>query len=229
MVLPINMDKTKDTHVETKSQNEIQPGLDNSVLRQRVKFEHECVTLNKCYLFFLTLLMLLFLNISARLFPSCRVTLGIMGLLGGIIINVMRNNLGVGIVCMTTNPVNNDNNTNGSSTYHRSMISILFPNYIRSRQQSFLNDEFEDCPSDVSSGEGYGEVGLISTVLFFYCEIKDVHVLSKSKGFTCGLRFIIHNLLLTATSQVGPEYPERFQLSQTLLIQRSKLKVNYCY
>ena len=71
----------------------------------------------------------------------------------------MRNNLGVGIVSMTVDPVNNDNNTNSNSTsYHRSMVSILFPNYRTSRQQSFLNDEFEDCPSDVSSGEGSGEV-----------------------------------------------------------------------
>ena len=89
-----------------------------------------------------------------------------MGLLGGIVINVMRNNLSVGIVCMTVDSgSNSNNNSNNTSTqnaaFSLSIVSVLFPNYGRPLSYSAMNDEFENCPNEVTSGEGYGEVNLL--------------------------------------------------------------------
>ena len=82
-----------------------------------------------------------------------------MGLFGGIVINVMRNNLSVGIVCMTVDSGSSSNNDSiQNATSSRSIVSVLFPNYRRSRGYSPMNDEFENCPNEVTSGEGYGEV-----------------------------------------------------------------------
>ena len=88
-----------------------------------------------------------------------------MGLLGGIVINVMRNNLSVGIVCMTVDLGSSNNNSNNTSMQNTasslSVVPLLFPNYGRSRSYSAMNDEFENCPNEVTSGEGYGEVNLM--------------------------------------------------------------------
>ena len=89
-----------------------------------------------------------------------------MGLLGGIVINVMRNNLSVGIVCMTvdsgSSSNNNSNNTSTqNSAFSLSVVSVLFPNHGRSRSYSAMNDAFENCPNEVTSDEGYGEVNLM--------------------------------------------------------------------
>ena len=89
-----------------------------------------------------------------------------MGLLGGTVINVIRNNLSVGIVCMTvysgSSSNNNSNNTFIQKTASSlSVVSVLFPNYGRSRSYSAVNDEFENCPNEVTSGEGYGEVNFV--------------------------------------------------------------------
>ena len=91
--------------------------------------------------------------ISGRLFPSCRLTLGVMGLFGSLFINLMRNNLSVGIVCMT---IDDDDTDQNATSKQNPWVSILFPNYRRSRH-SLLNEEDEICPGEVSS-EGYGEV-----------------------------------------------------------------------
>ena len=85
-----------------------------------------------------------------------------MGLFGGIVINVMRNNLSVGIVCMTIDSGTSSNNSNNASIQYaassRSVVSVLFPNYGRSGGHSALNDEFENCPNEITSDGGYGEV-----------------------------------------------------------------------
>ena len=107
---------------------------------------------------------------SAQLFPSCRATLGIMGSFGSLFINLLRNNLSVGIVCMTIDP--EDTTTGGNDTsqntsfYQKSWISILFPNYRRSRGHIFLNDEPDDCPGE-SSSDGYGEVRCSFLVIIY--------------------------------------------------------------
>ena len=85
-----------------------------------------------------------------------------MGLFGGIVINVMRNNLSVGIVCMTVDSGGSSNNSNNASIQKAasslSVVSLLFPNYGRSQGHSALNDEFENCPNEITSDGGYGEV-----------------------------------------------------------------------
>ena len=76
-----------------------------------------------------------------------------MGLFGSLFINLMRNNLSVGIVCMT---IDDDDTDQNATSIQNSWVSILFPNYRKSRYR-FLNEEDEICPGEVSS-EGYGEV-----------------------------------------------------------------------
>ena len=109
---------------------------------------------------FLFLRFVLTLYFAARLFPSCRATLCIMGFFGSMFINLMRNNLSVGIVCMTIDPedttTGNDTSQN-SSIHQKSWVSVMFPDYRRSRGHTFLNDEPDDCPGELSS-DGFGEV-----------------------------------------------------------------------
>ena len=53
-------------------------------------------------------------------FPSCRVTLGILGFIGGLFLMVLRKNISVGVVCMVIDdPENNNDSTiiNSSHPY----------------------------------------------------------------------------------------------------------------
>ena len=139
-----------------------------------------------------------FFPFAARLFPSCRLTLGIMGLFGGIVINLMRNNLSVGIVCMTVDATESDANvTNGTDTFYRkSIVSKLFPNYRRSRQKFTTNNDFENCPNEVSCGAGYGEV-LVKRIHKF-C---DVQIYLSTKY----LQMIFYGNVYFESSKMSPQ------------------------
>ncbi len=84
-----------------------------------------------------------------------------MGFFGRIVINTMRNNLSVGIVCMTVDPVRNDNTSNNASSSgypgSGSLLPVLFPNYARSRSRWAVHEDEDTCPQDTSDS-GYGEV-----------------------------------------------------------------------
>ena len=109
-----------------------------------------------------------------------------MGLFGGIVINVMRNNLSVGIVCMTVDLGSSSNNSSNNtftqnSAFSLSIVSVLFPNYGRPRGHSAMNDEFENCPNEITSDEGYGEVNL----MFFVGKIVLNFLVCRKKCHGC--------------------------------------------
>ena len=110
--------------------------------------------------------------ISARALPSCRATLAVMGFFGGIVINLLRNNLSVGIVCMTIDGsieqnTSVSNETNHRLTESRSLMNILFPNTRRSSSYYyFRSDDFEDCPNDPSSDPSYEVVSEFVCFIF---------------------------------------------------------------
>ena len=99
--------------------------------------------------------------ISARALPSCRATLAVMGFFGGIVINLLRNNLSVGIVCMTIDSSTDQNTSVSNQTRYRpteswSYMNILFPKIRRSSSYHYFSgDDFEDCPNDPFSDPGY--------------------------------------------------------------------------
>ena len=112
-------------------------------------------------------------TISARALPSCRATLAVMGFFGGIVISLLRNNLSVGIVCMTIDGPTDQNNASGSNetnhrlTESRSLMNILFPNTRRSSSYHyFRSDDFEDCPNDPSSDPAYEAVSEFVCFIF---------------------------------------------------------------
>ena len=89
-----------------------------------------------------------------------------MGLFDGNVINVMRNNLSVGIVCMMVDSgSNSNNNSNNASTQKHSLFTIdcfcAISQLRKARSYSAMNDQFENCPKEVTSDEGYGEVNLM--------------------------------------------------------------------